>query len=62
MTGIDGDGNWAHGGHGLHQSVLFAAGDVDEAGVVGSAVLGVVVAWLVVLSGGEAGKQLSDKN
>jgi len=53
VAGVDGDGHGAHGGHGLHQSVLLAAGNVHEAGVVGRVVLGVVVARLVVLDDGE---------
>lgn len=49
MAGIDGDRDRSHGGHGLHQSALLAAGDVDESGVVGRVVFGVVVARLVIL-------------
>lgn len=51
MAGVDGHRHGAHAGHGLHQRVLLAAGDVDEAGVVGGVVLGVVVALLLVLEG-----------
>lgn len=49
MSGVDGDGDGPHGGHGLHQRALLPAGHVHEAGVVGRVELGVVVAGLVVL-------------
>lgn len=49
MTGVDGNGHGSHGGHGLHQSALLTAGDVDEPGVVGRVVVGVVVTRLVIL-------------
>lgn len=49
MSSIDGDWNGSHGGHSLHQSALLAAGDVDESGVVGGVVAGVVVTRLVIL-------------
>uniref|UniRef100_A0A0E9XXM5 Uncharacterized protein n=1 Tax=Anguilla anguilla TaxID=7936 RepID=A0A0E9XXM5_ANGAN len=50
VTGVDGDGDGAHRGHGLHQGALLPAGQVHEAGVVGGVVLGVVVARLIVSS------------
>lgn len=53
VAGVDGDRHGADGGHGLHQGALVAAGDVDEAGVIGRVELGVIAAVTLVL---EAGK------
>lgn len=49
VTGIDSYGDGSDGGHGFHQSALTAAGNVDEARVVGCVKLGVILALLVVL-------------
>jgi len=35
VSGVDGDGDGPHGGHGLHQGVLLTGRHVHEAGVVG---------------------------
>lgn len=48
MTSVDGDGHGSNGGHGLLQGALVASGDVDEAGVIGGVVLGVVMAFSIL--------------
>ena len=60
MPSVNGHGHGPHGGHGLHQSALLAAGNVHEAGVIGRVVLGVVVAWLVILEKEEEEKRELD--
>lgn len=54
MAGVNSDRHGSDGGHGLHQGVLIAAGDVDEAGVIGRVELGVVAAVTIVLEAGQA--------
>lgn len=49
MAGIDGNRDGPDGGNRLHQSPLAPAGDVDESGVVGGVVGGVIVARPVIL-------------
>lgn len=49
MTGVDGHWDGSDGGHGLHESTLLAAGDVNEPSVIDGAVGGVIVTWLVIL-------------
>lgn len=49
MAGVDGDRDGPNGGDRLHQRPLIPAGDVDESGVVGGVVRGVVVARPLVL-------------
>lgn len=49
MTSVDGHRNGSYSGHGLHQSTLLAAGDINESSVVGRVIVGVVVTRLVIL-------------
>lgn len=48
VTGVDGDRHGSDGGDGHLQVALAAFGDVDEAGVIGGVVLGVVAAVAVL--------------